>query len=100
MNASNRVRIATAVLSVVIAALLMGAVDRNSAKSAATPPPVAQSPAVAPMIGVATGEFQDGVPDLPPAHRDRHRDSQPGAGAVRPGRLAGDEVISDRAADP
>lgn len=62
MNAANRVRIATAVLSVVIAALLMGAVDRNAAKSRAAPTPVAQSQAVVPAIGMATGEFQDGVP--------------------------------------
>ncbi|MEO8509412.1 MAG: hypothetical protein ABI593_17430 [Betaproteobacteria bacterium] len=62
MNASNRVRIATAVLSVVIAALLMGAVDRNAAKSVATPAPVAQSQVAVPLIGVATGEFQNGVP--------------------------------------
>ena len=62
MNASNRVRIATAVLAVVIAALLMGAVDRNTATSPAAPTPVAHSHAAVPAIGVATGEFQDGVP--------------------------------------
>jgi hypothetical protein len=62
MQATNRVRIATAVLSILIAALLMGAVNRNTAKSPAAPAPVAQSPAVAPMMGVATGEFQNGVP--------------------------------------
>jgi hypothetical protein len=62
MNASNRVRLAAAVASVVIAALLMGAVDRTPAKSAASPTPVVQSQAVVPMVGVATGEFQNGVP--------------------------------------
>ncbi len=61
MNASNRVRIAAAVLSVVIAALLMGAVDRNPATPAATPVSAAPSPIVAPMVGVATGEFQNGL---------------------------------------
>ena len=62
MNASNRVRIAAAVASVVIAALLMGAVDRTPAKSSASAQPVVQAPAIVPMVGVATGEFQNGVP--------------------------------------
>ena len=62
MNASNRIRFAAAVASVVIAALLMGAVDRMPAKSSAAAQPVAQAPAALPMVGVSTGEFQNGVP--------------------------------------
>ena len=62
MQATNRIRIAAAVATVVIAALLMGAVDRSPARSAASPSPIVQSQAVVPMVGVATGEFQNGVP--------------------------------------
>jgi hypothetical protein len=62
MHATNRIRIAAAVASVVIAALLMGAVDHTTAKSAASPAPAVQPEAVAPMVGVATGEYQNGVP--------------------------------------
>ena len=61
MSASNRVRLAAAIASVVIAALLMGAVDRPPAKSAASPTPVVQSSAAMPMVGVGTSEFQNGV---------------------------------------
>ncbi len=62
MHATNRIRIAAAVASIVIAALLMGAVDYTTAKSAASTAPAVQSQAVAPMVGVATGEYQNGVP--------------------------------------
>jgi len=62
MQATNRIRIAAAVLSVVIAAPLMGAVDKTPAKSTSVPAPAARSEAVTPVVGVATGEFQNGVP--------------------------------------
>ncbi len=61
MQATNRVRIAVTITSLVIAALLIGLVDRSPAIPATLTIPTVKTQSFAPMVGVATGELHNGL---------------------------------------
>lgn len=63
MQATNRLRkILTALSVVLIAAVLIGAAGRHPTQEPVQASPVAAYMVEAPVIGVATGEYQNGAP--------------------------------------
>jgi hypothetical protein len=63
MQATNHIRkILTALSVVLVAVALIGAATRHPTKETVPTSPVAASVVQAPVIGVPTGEYQNGVP--------------------------------------
>lgn len=62
MQATNRTRKLLAALSIaLVASMLIGAAALHPAKQAVPNSPVAVPTVQAPLMGVATGEYQDGI---------------------------------------
>ena len=63
MQATNRIRkILTALSAVLVAIVLIGAATWHPTREPVPTSPVVGSSVQAPMIGVATGEYQNGAP--------------------------------------
>jgi len=63
MQATNRIRkILTALFAVLVAIALIGAATWHPTREQAPASPVVGSSVPAPLIGVATGEYQNGAP--------------------------------------